>query len=560
MNATPLYAAILGHASERPHAIAAIDGAHTISYAQFAADIECVSRRLHALALAPDQLCAIHVLQPYLHWLLLIGLWRNGILSLSVDNSATPDVLAFAGAEVLLSDQGGPVFGGRHIDVDASWLGADAGTLAPFQEKTLGADQGVRLALSSGTTGAAKKIVLTRAVIDARLERVRRNPRFDASVCFMSMVSISAIEFFFSVGVWTVGGSVEFWRQPVHNALVKGELMANLLFMNTAQLNELVNALPAAHKASRSLIVLVGGSIVPKEVCDKAHRRLTHSLMIMYGSTEAGVVAINPDPFEYAAHGVCGFVVPDMEVQVIGEAGHPQGAGVAGELRIRSRSCVGHYRDDPVASAAAFRDGWFHTGDLARLSGNGLLTIIGRIDEVMNFGGWKVAPSVIESRLFKCAGVRDLAAFAAPGADGMDQLWVAVVRGDGYLHEALLALWEKADTPVKALNVGYLDAIPRNAMGKVMREQLRTWVSSSRASAPEPAASGLEGGAGMVNIDGKLYALASLSEPVRAQLASLKFVDAELERLHASLAVYQTARMAYCAALNQLLAEQSSLH
>ena len=80
------YASVLLQAQRRPNAIAALDGTRDITFAQFVIDIERVARRLHSLALLPGGRVVIHVHHQYLHWLVAIGLWRAGMLSVSVNN------------------------------------------------------------------------------------------------------------------------------------------------------------------------------------------------------------------------------------------------------------------------------------------------------------------------------------------------------------------------------------------------------------------------------------------------------------------------------------------
>ena len=560
-----LYTDILRHATERPNAIAAIDGVRDVSYSRFAKDIEMVSRRLFRLQLAANSLVAISVQQPYLHWLVLIGLWRIGIASFSVERGLATLKFNYLNANILITDHDlTSEFQAPRIRVDDDWLVEDDASFPPFVDQALNEDKTLRLAISSGTTGTPKCSAFTKRVIDARLARVRRNPRFNTSICFMSLVNVASVEFFFSVGAWSVGGTVEFCQQPIIEALGKGDLKASLLFMNTSQLCDLVNALPAGRRPNKSLIVLVGGSTVPRDVYKKALERLAGSVMIVYGSTEAGSVAFNPNPLEYHEPGVCGFVVPEMEVQAINDAGHPVGEGALGEIRIRSTSCVSSYVDDPVMSATTFRDGWFYPGDLGKLGKNGLLTIVGRVDEVMNIGGWKVAPELIEEALFSCVGLKDLAVCAVPDAQGSDQVWVAVVRGEGFVQNTLTTLWGSAGVPAgKSLSIAYVDVIPRNARGKTLRLELVDLIKRHRAlAAVEPDqhdAAELGNDGATIKIRDKKFDIEKLSVPAKTQVASLRFVDEELRRLTRQIAVYQTARTAHSDELKKMLLEGTIL-
>ena len=560
-----LYADICKHAQERPTAIAVIEGPRSITYAQFATDIDNVSRRLHGLNLPRNGLVAISVLAPYMHWLVLIGLWRIGVASVSIDRQSAALQLKFFKPQAVVVDQALEVaFGGSCIRLEADWLVGDDTAFPPVADPVLSSDQVVRLTGSSGTLGLPKRTAYTKRVMDARLDRVRRNPRFNTSICFMSLVGVMAVEFFFSVGAWSVGGSVEFFSQPVQDALDKGELKANLLFMNTNQLRDLVGALPPDRSPVRSLIVLVGGSVVPKEVYSKALQRLAGSVMIVYGSTEAGTVAMNPNPLEYSEPGVCGFVVPDMEVQVINDAGHPVGEGVVGEIRLRSTSCVQSYEDDAAATELAFKNGWFYPGDLGRLSKNGLLTVMGRVDEVINVGGWKVAPALIEEVLVACSGLRDIAVCTVIDTNGLDQVWVGVVKDEGFSQDALLALWQRSGVPAgQALRIIYVDAIPRNATGKTLRAELSNLVKTHRGrvlvAPPLPSLAELRDAGATIRVSGTDLAVEKLSEPAKACVASLQFVEAEMQRLSQQMAAYEKAKMAYSSSLNHMLLDGTIL-
>jgi len=477
LTTSSFYASILTHAQQHPTAIAIHDDDRAVTYAQFVNDIDRITRRLNSLALPEHSRAAIHVHDPYLHWLVVIGLWRIGILSMVVGSVPLPVIIECAHTDILVMDGDRPSeAGGRFIGISAQWLNDPVDALPAFQERVFAPDHPVWICLSSGTTGTPKKILLTESVIDARLERVRHNSRVDASLCFMSLVSLASVEFFFSVAMWSIGGAVQFQRQPLASLLTQGTLKANLLFMNPAQLNDIVNALPADRRPDPSLRILVGGGVLPKEVCLKANARLSRFVMVMYGSTETGSVAVNIDPAGNESPGVCGYVVRDMEVQIVDVLGQPVPNGAQGEVRMRSTSCVSGYLDDPKTSSAMFRDGWFYPGDMGVLEQSGLLTIVGRIDDVMNLGGRKISPSIIEETLFSCPGIKDLAAFSMTGSDGMEEPWVALIAGQGYALERLSALWNLFGVAMP-LKVAHVDAIPRNDMGKVLRDQLREQVN-----------------------------------------------------------------------------------
>jgi len=104
----------------------------------------------------------------------------------------------------------------------------------------------------------------------------------------------------------------------------------------------------------------------------------------------------------------------DSTVQVLLANGQPCDVGEVGEVRVHNDYLAPGYRDAPEATARAFRDGWFHPGDLARWEPGGALTIVGRVDQIINLSGTKIDPAEVEEVLHEVAGVRQSAVFLDP--------------------------------------------------------------------------------------------------------------------------------------------------
>ena len=169
--------------------------------------------------------------------------------------------------------------------------------------------------------------------------------------------------------------------------------------------------------------------------------------------------------------GVAGYAVPGVTVGIVDDAGRPVGAGVRGLVRIRSNRVVGRYLD-AGSGTGAFRDGGFYPGDLGRLFGDGLLVVDGRADDLMNLGGVKVLPGVVEAALLACPGVADVAAFAVPTAAGLHQCWVALVRGAGFDQDAVVGQVAASLPWLPPLRLVAVERLPRNAVGKAERPAL----------------------------------------------------------------------------------------
>lgn len=147
--------------------------------------------------------------------------------------------------------------------------------------------------------------------------------------------------------------------------------------------------------------------------------------------------------------------------------------GAAGEVAVRGPSVVDGYRDNPEANAASFRDGWFRTGDVGRLSADGYLTLDGRIKELINRGGEKISPFEVEEALLAHPSVTEAVAYGAPD-DKYGEVVAAVVVTRAPVEER--ALTEHCSERLAAfkvpVSVAVRDQIPKGPTGKVQRRLL----------------------------------------------------------------------------------------
>ncbi|MGA9124519.1 MAG: hypothetical protein WB382_14535, partial [Pseudolabrys sp.] len=139
--------------------------------------------------------------------------------------------------------------------------------------------------------------------------------------------------------------------------------------------------------------------------------------------------------------------------------------------------------DDFAQSETSFRDGYFDTGDIGYVTPDKMLVITGRKKEVLNLGGDKVSPRIIEDALTAFDGVHEAMAFSVPNDMGIDEVWALIVHQDSLNEQALRKHCEEklaqTHVPVRFMSVAEL---PRNANGKVDRVQLSTMVQGLTGS------------------------------------------------------------------------------
>ena len=466
------YANILFQARVNPFAVAVCYNAQDISYRAFCEHIEAMTRRLHAAGMEPRARVAINVQDGYLQWLVAIALGRLGMPTVSLMGRAGE--IEFVGATVVVSDaHAAPQGGAQTITIDGDWT-RNAPGLPPFRDTGHDEEAPCRIVLSSGTTGLPKKALFTYGHLYHRGRGTARQFGMNSTTKALTTMSMTTIGgFFMPLNVWANGGAVIVTQPPrgqwsqlvVHSR-------PNLLFTSTAQLDALVQGLPRDFWPMEHLVAYVAGSALPPGVNRRARLRLTQSLFVLYGSTEAGTTAL--------AHASCadtrpdftGYVLPTAQVEVVDDADRPVPNGTMGEIRIRAVGLVDEYLEDPAAQDGSFRHGWFYPGDAGILDDEGGLSVIGRTRELMNFGGVKVAPDSIENVLGRVAGVEDMAVFAIEHPGHGPKPIVAVVAGEGFDEARLLGRYQRTFDSLPPLSVVRVASIPRNEMGKVQRAQL----------------------------------------------------------------------------------------
>jgi acyl-CoA synthetase (AMP-forming)/AMP-acid ligase II len=201
--------------------------------------------------------------------------------------------------------------------------------------------------------------------------------------------------------------------------------------------------------------------------------RFAAPVLEAYGMTEAAhQMASNPLP--PAAHKP-GTVGPGsrVDVGIMNEAGTLLPAGTQGEVVIRGPNVTRGYHNNPEANAAAFTAGWFRTGDRGVLDGDGYLTLIGRIKELINRGGEKISPLEVDAVLLAHPAVAEVATFAAPDAKYGEEVHAAIVLKGPATEAEIQAHCRTLLADFKVPKVLYITKeLPRTATGKVQRRHV----------------------------------------------------------------------------------------
>lgn len=196
-----------------------------------------------------------------------------------------------------------------------------------------------------------------------------------------------------------------------------------------------------------------------------------------YAMTEAShMMTSNPLPQDGPRKpGSVGRAAGSLEVAVLDEAGHQVPAGERGEVCIRGPNVTAGYKTaDPDANEAAFLHGWFHTGDIGVMDGEGYVSLVGRIKELINRGGEKISPIEVDSVLLGHPDVAQAVSFGVPDEKYGEEIHCAVIPRDGtgvaLGEEEVVAFCRKNLAAFKVPKKVYIAAdLPKTATGKIQR-------------------------------------------------------------------------------------------
>ncbi|PWS35228.1 hypothetical protein DFH01_23270 [Falsiroseomonas bella] len=466
------------HAKARPTHPALIDGALRLTHAEFCTRVRRMAAWLTGLGLPADRPVGVCLHDTAQHVVALYALARAGIAILPLDVRWTTEeqrnVATHFGASLVLVEPDMPALPGLDCLVPEEAPDAVAAVMR------FPSDPGLPfvLSLSSGTTGRPKGPLITHAHFLARFRTHWINLGLNGRDRFVSATPL----YFgggrtFAMSVLYSGGTVILRPPPCGPeeliACVAAE-RATSLFLVPTQFRRLLALDDAALAPLRGLhLLLSSGAPLSAEERVAIRDRLCPNFFEYYASTEGGGVSLLA-PEDLGAHGgTVGRPVFGVEVEVVDEAGRPLPAGETGLLRYRGPGCATAYHRDDDASAEAFRDGWFHPGDLASVDAEGFVTLRGRQKDMIIRGGINIYPADIEAVLNAHPDVAESAAVGIPSAEFGEEIAAFVRLERPASPEALLGFArDRLPRPKWPLRVVVVDELPRNSAGKVLKREL----------------------------------------------------------------------------------------
>jgi len=234
----------------------------------------------------------------------------------------------------------------------------------------------------------------------------------------------------------------------------------------------------ARYDARTLRVVFSGGAPLPGPLALEFMDAFGDVLFNFYGATETGLVTLAKPADLRAAPGTIGKAVPGNDIRLLDDAGKEVAAGTVGELFVLNKFLVTGYHKDDSATKDSMRAGFFSVGDLARADRDGRFFIEGRKRDMVITGGVNVYPAEVEGVLEQHPDIAEVAVVGVPDNEWGERVRAFVVKKPGTaLDEGALKVWtrERLAGPKVPRDLVFLDALPRNPTGKVLKRELRTY-------------------------------------------------------------------------------------
>ncbi len=472
---------VLSTADRFGDAEAVVDGPLRLSFTELAGRIRVAAGAFASAGIRPGDRAAIWAPNSAEWIVAAFGLLTAGGVLVPVNTrfkaDEAGDIISRSGAKAVLvqkgflgldfaaEKRGGEVGGVPVIDLKSDFLASGS----PF-EAEVGGDDVSDIIFTSGTTGRPKGVMMTHA----------QNLRWTASWC--DNVGLRERDRYLIVNPFF---HMFGYKAGCLTSLIRGATMLPVPVFDVAQVlalveRERVTVLPGPPTLYHSLLsararcdlsslrlAVTGAADIPVELIRRVVSDLPFQAVFTgYGLTEAGTVSLSRsgDSFEDIATTV-GTACEGYEVRIAAD----------GEVMVRGSCVMKGYLDDPAATSEAVdAEGWLHTGDLGSLDDRGRLRIAGRKKDMFIVGGFNAYPAEIEGFLLEHPAVGQVAVIGVPD-ERLGQVGKAFVVRRGPVTAAELIAWSSGRMAGFKVprSVAFLDELPLNATGKVMKDQLR---------------------------------------------------------------------------------------
>lgn len=480
--------------ADRP---ALFDGEVTLSHAGLITKVEAAAGDLAARGIGPGDRVGLCARNSWHHVVAYLAILRAGAVwtPLNPRNGArlNSDFQARAGLALTLIDTASSEAAGSSVHplTLEPWLDSlmTGEVLPPITDDP---DAPFALKFTGGSTGVPKGVVQSQASAAAALRSLSAFYRFTEQDVNLAVAPLTHGAAHYVLPVLAAGGAHVLLAEP-DRAAILAELKArvSIVFMPPTLITLLMNdATFEPDDFPRLRHLTYSAAPMSPDRIAQAIARFGPVVSTLYGQTEAPMAIAGLSPEDMADPAKCAAVgqpfaatpvrlmTPDGTLLEQGE----------GEIVVSGDLARTHYLDAPDLTADARHDGWLKTGDIGRIGEDGLLFLIGRSKDLIITGGYNVYPGEVEAVLNRHPMVREACAFAEPDAVWGERLEAAVSVGPDADADAITAFVRDRVGPVRTpKRLHLLDALPRNPVGKVVRDDVRALCRQIQSRPLEPA-------------------------------------------------------------------------
>jgi len=487
-----LYGQIRARMPDQGRRFLATQEGRVVTYGAVEAETARMANTLVALGVRPGDRIAVQVEKSPEALLLYLATVRAGAILLPLNTAYTPNEVGYfvgdAEPSLIITDaRRADGLGGHGIavttlepDGSGSFMASAREKPADFEDAARGPDDLAAILYTSGTTGRSKGAMLSHENLASNARALVAAWRFTAED-----VLIHALPIFHTHGLFVAtnvplfaGASLLFHAKFDPAAVIADFGRATVLMGVPTFYVRLLDQPGLTAEATAGVRLFVAGSapLLP-ETFRAWQDRTGHAILERYGMTETSMNTSNPYEGERRA-GSVGMPLPGVSVRIADPlTGAPLADGAIGMIEIKGPNVFAGYWRMPEKTAEEIReDGYFISGDLGLRDADGYFHIVGRSKDLIISGGYNVYPKEVEAEIDRVSGVLESAVIGLPHADLGEAVTAVVVRrGEESPAEAdvVAALDGRIARYKQPKRVMFVDALPRNAMGKVQKAALR---------------------------------------------------------------------------------------
>lgn len=467
---------ILAWAKIHPEKLAVIFEQDALTFSQLADRVYAAQVKLTANGINKNQTVALSLDHPLIQLPVFLALMRMGVTTI---NCTVETILPAAsiGVRTFITQRIHALPANcAQIAIDGDWFsGVQIFDILPAVDYEEG--QPATVWYSSGSSGYPRAYASTwdsMANRVANLQWLLPCARFERAAIIPSVTT--AFGGYFALAFLAGGSSIVPREGKLDDIIIDAELLAfDFMCMSTAQMRQIVDvARGNAYYFHRLEGALYAGAETTRTLVNDALAYVSKDLAVLYAATEAGTIAYNKVSRMPEGGNWVGRPAPWARVRIVDRNQADLPLGQEGEILVRTNGHWSEYRGQAVIQGAKSAL-WIKLGDIGKFNESGELLITGRVSDVINLGGVKVAPERIESILRTHPNIKDVAAAGIMSeSDGVAQLHVFVVVGQDQSSniQELLNWWRERVDGLSIDQISIVDFIPRTESGKIARYKL----------------------------------------------------------------------------------------